>query len=395
MAYGINAQLGVKKIALLGSTGSIGTQTLEVIAAFPETLTVSVLTAQSNANLLIQQAIQFKPACVVIGEESLYVTVKEALAHLQTEVMAGQAALIDVVQREDVDLVVTALVGYAGLEPTLAALNAGKDVALANKETLVAGGALVMPLAREKGLQVFPIDSEHSALYQCLVGETMESVAKLILTASGGPFRGKTRMELSATTKQAALKHPNWAMGAKITIDSATLMNKGLELIEAHWLYGTPADKMRVVVHPQSIIHSLVEFVDGSIKAQLGMPDMRLPIQYALLGGGRLTNDFPRFDFMAYPSLTFEAPDLETFGCLKLAFDCMEMGGSAACIVNAANEVAVAAFLNDELGFLGIESVVRETLACIPNLPITDVESLKATDAQARQVAKGLTPTFA
>lgn len=395
MAHSLTAPKGLKKIALLGSTGSIGTQTLDVIAAFPDALSVSVLTAQNNAGLLVEQALRFLPNCVVIGEESRFEEVKEGLSGTQIEVMVGADALCQVVERYDVDLVVTALVGYAGLEPTLSALNGGKNVALANKETLVAGGALVMPLAKAKGLQVFPIDSEHSALYQCLVGEEMSSVSKLILTASGGPFRGKTRDELGSITKQAALKHPNWAMGAKITIDSATLMNKGLELIEAHWLYDVPASRMQVVVHPQSIIHSMVEYVDGSIKAQMGMPDMRLPIQYALLGGERLPNDFPRFNFMDYPSLTFEEPDLRTFGCLQLAFDCMEMGGTAACIANAANEVAVAAFLQEEIGFLGIESIVRETLTRIPNIPITDVDSLRGADAEARRVAKGLTVTFA
>jgi 1-deoxy-D-xylulose-5-phosphate reductoisomerase len=344
---------GKKHVAILGSTGSIGTQTLEVIRSQPEKFQVEVLTAQNNADLLINQAIEFEPNCVVIVNEDLYEKVKEALLPLGIKVFAGEKALADVVTMETIDVVLTALVGYSGLIPTMKAIEAGKPIALANKETLVVAGELVTKLAREKGVNIYPVDSEHSAIFQCLVGEFHNPIEKIILTASGGPFRGKDKSYLESVTKAQALKHPNWDMGAKITIDSATLMNKGLEVIEAKWLFGLRNDQVEVIVHPQSIIHSLVQFEDGSMKAQLGLPDMRIPIQFALSYPNRLKSDFPRFDFLNYPNLTFEQPDLDTFQNLSLAYEALAKGGNAPCILNAANEIVVAAFLRDEVGFLG------------------------------------------
>ncbi|HTF82179.1 MAG TPA: 1-deoxy-D-xylulose-5-phosphate reductoisomerase, partial [Cytophagales bacterium] len=348
-----------KHIAILGSTGSIGTQALEVVRANPDRFEVEVLTAQNNAELLIKQALEFQPNTVVIQNEAFYATVKSALASEDIKVYTGDNALADVVTMGSIHVVLTALVGYAGLLPTVNAIKAGKTIALANKETLVVAGALINELAKKHKVQIFPVDSEHSAIFQCLVGEYGNAVEKLILTASGGPFRGKDLMYLKTITKEQALKHPNWSMGSKITIDSATLMNKGLEVIEAKWLFDVQASQIEVVVHPQSIIHSLVQFGDGSIKAQLGLPDMKLPIQYALSYPDRYFNEFPRFDFTKYPNLSFEPPDLKTFKCLGLAYQAMGIGGNAPCVLNAANEIAVAAFLNEAIGFTDIPEVIE------------------------------------
>ena len=347
----------MKRIAILGSTGSIGTQALEVIAEHPSEFSVEVLTAQNQADLLISQALAWKPAHVVIGNEAKYAEVKAALARTEIQVHAGPKALEEVVTLDSVDIVLTALVGYAGLLPTVKAIKAGKPIALANKETLVVAGALIMPLAREMGVPILPVDSEHSAIFQCLVGESHNPIEKVILTASGGPFRGFSREQLAQVSRAQALKHPNWSMGAKITIDSASLMNKGLEVIEAAWLFDVKPSEIEVVVHPQSIVHSLVQFEDGSIKAQLGLPDMKLPIQFALGYPNRMKASFPRFDFKLYPSLTFEQADTKTFRNLGLAFQALEQGGNKACLLNAANEVAVAAFLEDQIGFLAMSDL--------------------------------------
>ncbi|QKG52293.1 1-deoxy-D-xylulose-5-phosphate reductoisomerase [Hymenobacter sp. BRD67] len=379
-----------KTLALLGSTGSIGTQALEVVREQQGRFRVAVLTAGRQWQLLVQQAQEFRPAVVVIGEE-FYREVKAALAgQPETQVLAGAAALAEVVQRPEVDVVLTALVGYAGLVPTVAAIRAGKDIALANKETLVVAGELITSLVQQHGVQLLPVDSEHSAIFQCLVGEAHNPVEKIILTASGGPFRGRKASDLSYITKAQALKHPNWTMGAKITIDSATLMNKGLEVIEAKWLFGLRNEQIDVVVHPQSIVHSLVQFEDGSLKAQLGLPDMKLPIQYALGYPERLRNDFPRFSFLNYPTLTFEPPDQATFRHLPLAFEAMRRGGTAACVLNAANEVAVAAFLQDKVSFPGMAEVVAECLQRVPYLASPTLADYAATDAEARRIAFSL-----
>lgn len=373
-----------KNIAILGSTGSIGTQALEVIAAHPEAFEVEVLTAQNNAALLIEQAIKFKPNAVVIVNEDHYITVKEALAEEHVKVYAGEKALADIVQMDTIDLVLTALVGYSGLRPTIKAIEAGKTIALANKETLVVAGDLITRLAREKGVNIYPVDSEHSAIFQCLVGEFHNKIEKIILTASGGPFRGRKKDELVAVTKAQALKHPNWNMGAKVTIDSATLMNKGLEVIEAKWLFGLRSNQVEVVVHPQSIIHSLVQFEDGSIKAQMGLPDMKLPIQFAMTFPERLKSDFPRFDFSNYPSLTFEKPDTETFRNLALAFDALTRGGNMPCVLNAANEVAVAGFLKDSVGFLEMSDIVERCLTKMDYVLNPSYEDYVNTDKETR-----------
>jgi 1-deoxy-D-xylulose-5-phosphate reductoisomerase len=347
----------MKRIAILGSTGSIGTQALEVIAEHPSEFSVEVLTAQNQADLLITQALAWKPAHVVIGNEAKYAQVKEALSGTGIQVHAGAQALEEVVTLDSVDIVLTALVGYAGLLPTVKAIKASKPIALANKETLVVAGALIMPLAREMGVPILPVDSEHSAIFQCLMGESHNPIEKVILTASGGPFRGFSWEQLAQVTRAQALKHPNWSMGAKITIDSASLMNKGLEVIEAAWLFDVKPSEIEVVVHPQSIVHSLVQFEDGSIKAQVGLPDMKLPIQFALGYPNRMKASFPRFDFKLYPSLTFEQADTKTFRNLGLAFQALEQGGNKACLLNAANEVAVAAFLEDQIGFLAMSDL--------------------------------------
>ena len=377
-----------KNIALLGSTGSIGTQTLEVVAAYPDQFEISVLTANRNADLLIEQAIQVKPNAVVIADESLYQKVNDVLFEHDIKVYAGDKALEEIVQMEEIDIVLTALVGFSGLKPTIAAIRAGKNIALANKETLVVAGSIITKLAKEKGVNIYPVDSEHSAIFQCLVGEFHNPIEKIYLTASGGPFRGKKRDELLNTTKEAALKHPNWEMGAKITIDSASMMNKGLEVIEAKWLFALNDDQIDVIVHPQSIVHSIVQFKDGSMKAQMGLPDMKLPIQYALTYPDRLPTDFPRFNFMDYPSLTFEAPDLETFTNLKLAYDAMKRGGTLPCVLNAANEETVAAFLNDKIKFLDIARVNEMVMAEADFIQSPDLEKLYETDRLAREIAR-------
>ncbi|GAB3537102.1 1-deoxy-D-xylulose-5-phosphate reductoisomerase [Pontibacter brevis] len=384
----------MKRIAILGSTGSIGTQALDVIKANPESFELEVITAHSNAELLIQQALEFKPNAVVIAREDLYAQVRDALQQEDIKVYAGTNALCSVVEMGTVDMVLTAMVGYAGLQPTIRAIKAGKQIALANKETLVVAGQLVTALAKEYGVNIYPVDSEHSAIFQCLAGEFHNPIEKIILTASGGPFRGRGTAELAQVTKAQALKHPNWEMGAKITIDSASLMNKGLEVIEAKWLFGLRNEQIEVVVHPQSIIHSLVQFEDGSIKAQLGLPDMKLPIQYALGYPHRLKSDFPRFNFMDYPQLTFEQPDLETFRNLQLAFDAMEQGGNMPCILNAANEVAVSAFLREEVGFLQMSDVIESCLAKVAYIANPSYEDYVDTDKEARKRAAGLIEQF-
>ncbi|RKQ50240.1 1-deoxy-D-xylulose 5-phosphate reductoisomerase [Roseivirga pacifica] len=377
-----------KNIAILGSTGSIGTQALEVIAANPEHFTAEVLTAQNSATLLIEQARKFKPNVVVIGNEAKYQEVFDALDPLDIKVYAGANALCSVVQMDSVDLVLTALVGYAGLKPTIAAIESGKNIALANKETLVVAGELITKLAAEKGINIYPVDSEHSAIFQCLVGEFHNPIEKIVLTASGGPFRGMKRDQLLRVKKEQALKHPNWEMGAKITIDSASMMNKGLEVIEAKWLFGLKKSQIEVIVHPQSIIHSLVQFEDGSMKAQMGLPDMKLPIQFAMTYPARLKTDFPRFNFMDYPELTFEAPDLETFRNLTLSFEAMDKGGNMPCILNAANEVAVARFLKDEIGFLEMSDLVAHCMQKISFLQQPTYEDYVQTDEETRILAK-------
>ena len=379
-----------KHIAILGSTGSIGTQALEVIAANTSQFEVEVLTAGNNADLLIQQAITFKPNVVVIGNEAKYNQVFDALDTLNIKVYAGEKALASVVEMDSIDLVLTALVGYAGLQPTLKAIEAGKSIALANKETLVVAGELVTQLAKQKGVNLYPVDSEHSAIFQCLAGEFHNPIEKIILTASGGPFRGKDIDFLKTVTKAQALKHPNWDMGAKITIDSASLMNKGLEVIEAKWLFDLRKDQIEVIVHPQSIIHSIVQFEDGSMKAQMGLPDMKLPIQYALGYPNRLPSKFPRFDFLNYPSLTFEQPDLESFRNLSLAFEAMDKGGNMPCVLNAANEVVVDAFLHDKVKFLEMPEIVETCMAKMPFISSPNYTNLVDTDKETRILAKEL-----
>jgi 1-deoxy-D-xylulose-5-phosphate reductoisomerase len=373
-----------KHIAILGSTGSIGTQALEVIGAHSDYFEVEVLTAQNNADLLIEQSLKFKPNAVVIVNEDHYAKVHDALDPKDIKVYAGENALASVVQMDTIDLVLTAVVGYSGLRPTIKAIEAGKPIALANKETLVVAGELITSLAKEKGVNIYPVDSEHSAIFQCIVGEFENKIEKIILTASGGPFRGMKRSDLETVTKAQALKHPNWTMGAKVTIDSATLMNKGLEVIEAKWLFGLKPAEVEVVVHPQSIVHSLVQFQDGSIKAQLGLPDMRLPIQFAMTYPERLKSDFERFDFTKYPALTFEQPDTETFRNLALAFEALNRGGNMPCVLNAANEVAVAEFLKDNIGFLDMSNMVEECIEKISFVAHPTYEDYVATDRETR-----------
>ena len=379
-----------KRVAILGSTGSIGTQTLDVIRQHPDWFTVEVLTAQHNWELLVAQALEFKPNAVVIGNEDHYLKVKEVLFGEPIKVFAGQKAISQVVEMETIDVVLTALVGYSGLIPTVHAIRAGKQIALANKETLVVAGELITALAKEHGVNIYPVDSEHSAIFQCLVGEFHNPIEKIILTASGGPFRGKDTSYLSSVTREQALKHPNWDMGAKITIDSASLMNKGLEVIEAKWLFGLKTEQIEVVVHPQSIVHSLVQFEDGSIKAQLGLPDMRIPIQFALSYPDRLKSNFERFNFANYPQLTFEQPDVKTFRNLQLAYDALAAGGNAPCILNAANEIAVAAFLNRQIGFLEMSDLIEETLNQANFLARPQLEDYIESDRQARELSENL-----
>lgn len=376
-----------RHIAILGSTGSIGTQALDVVREQQGRFVVEVLSSNNKVDLLIEQALEFQPNAVVIGDTRHDRTLRDALADLPIKVFSGADALEQVVQMDGIDMVLTALVGYAGLKPTLSAIRAGKHIALANKETLVVAGELVTALAKEKAVNIYPVDSEHSAIFQCLAGEWHNPIEKIILTASGGPFRGRTRAELAHVTKAQALKHPNWDMGAKITIDSASLMNKGLEVIEAKWLFNLKPEQIEVVVHPQSIIHSLVQFEDGSIKAQLGLPDMKLPIQYALAYPERLRNSFPRFDFSRYPAFTFEQPDTETFRNLALAIDAMRKGGNMACIVNAANEVAVAAFLEDRIGFLEMSDLIERCMRQVSFIAHPTLEDYVKTDAETRRLA--------
>ena len=383
-----------KRIAILGATGSIGTQALEVVRANPDHFEVEVLSANGNTDLLITQALEFNPNAVVVGAADKLEAVKSALWDKGIKVYAGAEALKQVVQMDTVDLVLTAIVGYAGLASTLSAIEAGKTICLANKETLVVAGDLVTKAAREKRVAIYPVDSEHSAIFQCLAGEFGNPIEKIYLTASGGPFRGKDRTFLQQVTKAQALKHPNWTMGAKITIDSATLMNKGLEVIEAKWLFGLKDEQIDVIVHPQSIIHSVVQFTDGSMKAQMGLPDMKLPIQYAMGYPERLKSDFKRFNFLDYPNLSFEQPDRKTFRCLDLAYEAMAKGGNAACIINAANEVAVAAFLRDEIGFLAIADVIENCLAKVSWVAQPSYEDYVNTDQESRNFATSLLTTI-
>jgi 1-deoxy-D-xylulose-5-phosphate reductoisomerase len=380
-----------KRIAILGSTGSIGTQSLEVIDQSPELFEVEVLTAYNNVDLLVFQARKYQPNAVVIANESKYQAVSEALENEPIKVFAGTDALNQVVQMETIDLVITALVGYSGLIPTWHAVKAGKNIALANKETLVVAGEIITGLAKENQVDILPVDSEHSAIFQCLIGEVYNPVEKIILTCSGGPFRGKTKKELKKVTVNDALAHPNWEMGAKITIDSATLMNKGFEAIEAHWLFGLPSAKIDVVIHPQSIIHSLVQFEDGSIKAQMGLPDMRLPIQYALGFPHRIKNNFPRFNFLNYPTLQFEKPNTKIFRNLALAFEALDAGGNVPCILNAANEVVVQAFLDHKIGFLKMPDIIEKTMEKVNFIKNPDIGDLIQTNYETRSIAQLLT----
>ncbi len=381
-----------KHIAILGSTGSIGTQALDVIRQQADHFVVEVLTSNNNAELLIKQAIQYLPNAVVIGDVNKLEMVRQALSSVPVKVFAGEQALAEIVMMDDIDIVLTALVGYAGLKPTLNAIRSGKHIALANKETLVVAGELVTALAKEKAVNIYPVDSEHSAIFQCLAGEWHNPIEKIYLTASGGPFRGKDRAFLASVKKEQALKHPNWEMGAKITIDSASLMNKGLEIIEARWLFNLRPGQIDVIVHPQSIVHSIVQFQDGSMKAQMGLPDMKLPIQYALAYPQRLKADFPRFDFLNYPSLSFEKPDVETFRNLGLAIDSMKRGGNMPCIVNAANEIAVAAFLKDQIGFLEMSDMIEGCMNKVPFLSHPTYEDYVKTDFETRRLATELLP---
>jgi 1-deoxy-D-xylulose-5-phosphate reductoisomerase len=376
-----------KNITIVGSTGSIGTQALDVIRANPDLFEIDCLTAQSNADLLIKQALEFLPGTVVIGNESKYEQVKSALINAPVKVYSGAEAIVQMMSQESTQVVLTACVGYAGLKPTLAAIEAGKHIALANKETLVVAGELVTALAKQKGVNIYPVDSEHSAIFQCLAGEWDNPIEKIYLTASGGPFRGKDTEFLKSATKAQALKHPNWDMGAKITIDSASLMNKGLEVIEAKWLFNLRPEQIDVIVHPQSIIHSIVQFTDGSMKAQLGLPDMKLPIQYAIGYPKRIKSDFPRFNFLDYPALTFEQPDRKTFRNLDLAFIAMEKGGNMPCILNAANEVAVEAFLNDKISFLGMSDLLESCMQKATFIKKPNYEEYVASDIETRKLA--------
>ena len=382
--------LSKKRIALFGSTGSIGKQALEVIDANSDLFSVEVLTAQNNDDLLIAQAIHFKPDIVVIGEEKKYEKVKSALASHPVKVFAGEKALEEVASMDVYDIMLAAIVGFAGLRPTLCAIENGKAVALANKETLVVAGDIVMQKALDKRAPIIPVDSEHSAIFQCLVGETRNRIEKIVLTASGGPFLGKKPNFLVNVKRDHALQHPNWSMGAKITIDSATLMNKGLEMIEAKWLFNLQPDQVQVVIHPQSIIHSMIQFEDGSIKSQMGMPDMKLPIQYALGFPRRIANKFPRYDFKKPNTLTFEEPDTKTFRNLTLATDALFKGGNLPCVLNAANEIAVFAFLRNRIGFLDMTDLVERTMQQVPFIEHPTLEEYFESDGEARNFAASL-----
>ena len=380
----------VKRIAIFGSTGSIGTQVLEVIKNNPEKFCAEILTAHTNDELLIQQALDYKPNIVVIGDEKKYLKVKEALSKTDTKVFSGENALSEVAAMDCYDLMIAGIVGYAGLKPTVSAIENGKPIALANKETLVVAGDIIMQKAYEKRVPIIPVDSEHSAIFQCLVGEGRNRIEKIILTASGGPFLGKKPNFLVNVKRDHALQHPNWSMGAKITIDSATLMNKGLEMIEARWLFSLQPHQIQVIIHPQSIIHSMVQFEDGSIKAQMGLPDMKLPIQYAMAFPQRITNNFPRYDFKKPSALTFEEPDMRTFRNLVLATEALNKGGNLPCTLNAANEIAVFAFLRNRIGFLDITTVVEDTMKKIHFIENPTLEDYFETDAEARGFAASL-----
>jgi 1-deoxy-D-xylulose-5-phosphate reductoisomerase len=379
-----------RRIAILGSTGSIGTQALEVVQQHSGLFEAYVLTAGRKADLLIEQALRFVPRYVVIADESRYREVSEALSKLPITVMTGKQALTEVVCLPEVDLVLAAMVGFSGLLPTYAAVKSGKNIALANKETLVAAGALITALAGKSGSGIYPVDSEHSAIFQCLAGENPAWVEKLILTASGGPFRGMKREHLQRVTSQEALRHPNWCMGNKVTIDSASMMNKGLEVIEASWLFSIPPERIDIVIHPQSIIHSLVQFTDGSVKAQLGLPDMRLPIQYALGYPDRLPSEFPRFSFAGCRELTFEEPDRQLFRNLQLAYDALHTGGTMPCIMNAANEVVVEEFLKDRIRFMDMPAIIEEVMGKASFVKDPGLEDLEAADMEARSLARGI-----
>ena len=377
----------VKRIALFGSTGSIGKQALEVISANPDKFSVEVLTANNNEETLIQQALLHQPNIVVIAEENKYQKVKDALAQTDIKVFAGEKALEEVAAMDVYDLMLAAIVGYAGLKPTLQAIKAGKPIALANKETLVVAGDIVMRTAVEKRVPIIPVDSEHSAIFQCLVGELRNPIEKVILTASGGPFLGRKPNYLLNVRREHALQHPNWSMGAKISIDSATLMNKGLEMIEAKWLFNLKPEQIQIVIHPQSIIHSMVQFMDGSIKAQMGLPDMKLPIQYALAFPKRIANNFPRLDFRKFNSLTFEEPDYRTFRNLGLAIDALKTGGNLPCVMNAANEIAVYAFLRNRIGFMDMTDIIEKTMQKVSFLKEPTLEDYFESDGEARHYA--------
>ncbi len=379
-----NQEKQPKRIAIMGSTGSIGTQALEVIKENPTEFEVEVLVANSNADLLIQQAIEFKPNAVVIGDETKYQTVKDALFTHDVKVFGGAKSIEQIVEMETVDVVLASIVGYAGLASTINAIKHNKVIALANKETLVVAGDIVTKLAYENAVNIYPVDSEHSAIFQCLVGEFENEIEKIYLTASGGPFRGKDKNFLASIKKEQALKHPNWVMGAKITIDSASLMNKGLEVIEAKWLFNLKPEQIDVIVHPQSIVHSLVQFTDGSMKAQMGLPDMKLPIQYAFTYPNRIKTNFPRFNFLNYPQLTFEKPDTETFANLGLAFIAMNKGGNMPCVLNAANEIVVQAFLEDKIGFLQMSEVIASAMAKMPFIKTPSIEDYMQCDKETR-----------
>lgn len=380
----------MKNIAILGSTGSIGTQALDVVRANKDKFKVEVLSAYSNIDLLASQAIEFDVNTVVIQEESKYAELKSLLAHTDIKVFCGEQALADVVTYESIQVVLTAMVGYAGLKPTISAIKAKKNIALANKETLVVAGDLITKLAEENDVHILPVDSEHSAIFQCLAGEWHNPIEKIVLTASGGPFRGKSIADLKDVTKAQALKHPNWVMGAKITIDSASLMNKGLEVIEAKWLFNLNPSQIEVIVHPQSIVHSIVQFNDGSMKAQMGLPDMKLPIQYALAYPQRIISDFPRFNFLDYPTLTFEQADTKTFRNLGLAFKALDKGGNMACILNAANEIAVDAFLKDKIGFLAMSDLLENCMEKITYIANPNYEDYVNTDEETRIFAQNI-----
>ena len=377
-----------KQIAILGSTGSIGTQALKVIEEHPDLYEAYALTANNQVELLAEQARKFMPAAVVIANEAKYLQLKEMLADLPIQVYAGADALCEIVEAKPIDVVLASMVGYAGLRPTMNAIRAGKAIALANKETLVVAGELINALAQQYKTPILPVDSEHSAIFQCL--EPSNALEKVILTASGGPFRKFTMEQLQHVTKEQALKHPNWEMGAKITIDSATMMNKGFEVIEAKWLFGVRPDQIEVVVHPQSVIHSMVQYEDGAVKAQLGMPDMRLPIQYAFSYPQRIKASFDRLDFSKMTELTFEQPDTNRFRCLALAYEALHQGGNMACIVNAANEVVVSAFLKDRISFLRMSEVIEASMAKVPFIQTPTYEDYVATDAEARRIAESL-----